>query len=285
VERLLQQAEQADQQDQDPQQLPKEIARRQELLQKMDAACAKLEARAQARAKLEAAEYERQLAAREERNGGGPAPKPPRETPEPEEQINLTDADAHLMRKSSREGYTQSYNAQASVDADGSQLIVGQRVSTCVSDSHQLVPSLQSIPATLGTPTMALADCGYANRRVFEELSAQAGAPQLYVSVHREDAHAERRYDFRPPEKINQPRTITHPVLLAMAEKLKTKEGRALYRRRASTVEPVFGIIKHVLGFRQFLMRGLNHVAGEWNLVCLAYNLKRLHRLRQSSSA
>ena len=285
VQDLLQQAEQADHQDHDAQQLPKEIARRQQLLEKMDAACTQLEERAKARAKLERAEYERKLAAREERNGKGPAPKPPSEKPASDEQINLTDADAHLMRKSTREGYTQSYNAQAVVDADGTQLIVGQRVSTCVSDANQLIPTLQTIPDTLGRPTKALADCGFANRAVFEELSAQAGAPELFVSVHREDAHAERRYDYRPTDKRHQPRTITHPVLLAMAAKLKTPEGRAQYRRRACTVEPVFGIVKQVLGFRQFLMRGLAKVAGEWNLVCLAYNLKRLHTLRQTSAA
>lgn len=284
VKELLQQAEQADHQDQDPQQLPKELGRRQQLLEKMDAACAQLEERAKARAQVERTEYERKLAAREARGPRGPRPKPPSEKPEPDEQINLTDADAHLMRKSTREGYTQSYNAQAVVDADGTQLIVGQRVSTCVSDAHQLVPTLQTVPSTLGTPTKALADCGFANRRVFEELSAQAGAPELYVSVHREDAHAERRHDYRPPGKRHQPRTLTHPVLLAMAAKLKTSEGRALYRRRACTVEPVFGVIKQVLGFRQFLLRGLTKVAGEWNLVCLAYNLKRLHRLRQTAA-
>ena len=285
VQDLLQQAEQADHQDHDAQQLPKEIARRQQLLEKMNAACAQLEERAKARAKLERAEYERKLAAREERRHGGPTPKPPSEKPEPDEQINLTDADAHLMRKSTREGYTQSYNAQAVVDADGTQLIVGQRVSNCVSDANQLIPTLQTVPGTLGRPTKALADCGFANRTVFEELGAEIGAPELFVSVHREDAHAERRYDYRPPGKRHQPRAITHPVLLAMAAKLKTDEGRALYRRRACTVEPVFGIIKQVLGFRQFLLRGLTKVAGEWNLVCLAYNLKRLHALHQTSPA
>lgn len=285
VKELLQQAEQADQKDQDPQQLPKELARRQQLLEKMEAACAKLEERAKARAQQEKAEYERKLAAREERGGGGPAPKPPAETPEPDEQINLTDADAHLMRKNAREGYTQSYNAQAVVDADGTQLIVGQRVSTCVSDANHLLPNLQAIPASLGTPTAALADCGFRNRVVFEQLSRQPGAPELYVSVHREDAHAERRYDYRPPEKRTPTRKITHPVLLAMAAKLKTEQGRALYRRRACTVEPVFGVIKQALGFRQFLLRGLSKVTAEWNLVCLAYNLKRLHTLRPTPTA
>ena len=113
------------------------------------------------------------------------------------------------------------------------------------------------------------------------------------MSVHREDAHSERRYDFRPPDKIKPPRTITDPVLLAMAEKLRTPEGKATYRKRACTVEPVFGIIlstsswpggKAALGFRQFLLRGLQKVRGEWKLVCLAYNLKRLHTLGRAAA-
>jgi transposase len=281
VHQLLQQAESADQKDEDPQQLPQEIARREKLLQKMDAACAQLEARAQARAAAERADYERKVAAREEREGSakGPEPKPPQATPAPDEQINLTDPDARLMRKSKREGYTQSYNAQAVVAAGGSQLIVGQRVSDCASDAGQLEPDLQSIPETLGQPPTALADCGYVDKEVFQRLNRERPELDLYVSVHREDAHAERRYDYRPPDQIKSPKPIIDPVLLAMAAKLKTPTGKVTYRQRACTVEPVFGIIKAVLGFRQFLLRGMRKVSGEWNLVCLAYNLKRLHRL------
>jgi transposase len=281
VHQLLQQAESADQKDEDPQQLPQEIARREKLLQKMDAACAQLEARAQARAAAERADYERKVAAREQREGStkGPEPKPPQATPAPDEQINLTDPDARLMRKSKREGYTQSYNAQAVVAAGGSQLIVGQRVSDCASDAGQLEPDLQSIPEILGQPTTALADCGYADKEVFQRLNRERPELDLYVSVHREDAHAERRYDYRPLDQIKSPKPIIDPVLLAMAAKLKTPAGKVTYRQRACTVEPVFGIIKAVLGFRQFLLRGMRKVSGEWNLVCLAYNLKRLHRL------
>ena len=280
VNQLLQQAERADQKE-DPQKLPQEIARRETLLQKMDAACARLEQRAQERAAVERADYERKVAAREQREGSakGPEPKPPQDTPEPDEQINLTDPDARLMRKSKRESYTQSYNAQAVVDAGESRLIVGQRVSDCASDAGQLEPDLQSIPQPLGQPKQALADCGYVDAEVFQRVGQQRPDLDLYVSVHREDAHAERRYDYRPLDKIKKPKAIKDPVLLAMADKLKTSEGKTIYRQRACTVEPVFGIIKAALGFRQFLLRGMNKVSGEWNLVCLTYNLKRLHRL------
>ena len=286
VDQLLHQAEQADRTDDDPQKLPREIARREKLLQKMDAACAQLEARAQARAAAEKADYERQVAARDQRQGSakGPVPQPPPATPEPDEQINLTDPDARLMRKNKREGYTQSYNCQAVVEADSSQLIVGQTVTPCASDANQLEPDLQSIPPTLGQPTAALADCGFANKEAFQRLATARPHLDLYVSVHREDAHAERRYDFRPLDRIPPPKKITDPGLLAMAEKLKTEEGKARYRRRACTVEPVFGIIKAALGFRQFLLRGLKKVTGEWNLVCLAYNLRRLHTLQAAAA-
>lgn len=281
VNALLQQAERADQKDEDPQKLPREIARREKLLQKMDTACARLEQRARERAAAERADYERKVAAREQREGSakGPEPKPLQASPAPDEQINLTDPEARLMRKSKRESYTQGYNAQAVVDAGASRLIVGQRVSDCASDAGQLEPDLQSIPETLGSPDQALADCGYVDKEVFERLREERPELDLYVSVHREDAHAERRYDFRPLDKIKKPKTITDPVLLAMAAKLQTPEGKTIYRQRACTVEPVFGIIKAVLGFRQFLLRGMKKVSGEWNLVCLAYNLKRLHRL------
>ena len=284
VDELLQQAEQADVKDQDPQALPKELARREKLPKKMDQACAQLEQRAKERAAAQQADYQRKVAEREERKGSskGPKPKPPKETPEPQEQINLTDSDARLMRKNKREGYTQSYNTQAVVDTEGSQLIVGQRVSTCASDSGEMEPDLESIPEGLGQPSQVLADCGYVDREAFERLAEQRPQMDLYVSVHREDAHAERRYDYRPPERMKPPKKITDPVLLAMAEKLKTEEGRAIYRKRACTAEPTFGIIKQGMGFRQFLLRGFKKVSGEWNLVCLAYNLKRLHTLSQA---
>lgn len=280
IDALLQKAEQADRQAEDPQKLPDEIARREKLLRKMDEACMQLEARAKARAEAERAEYERKLAERAQREGRkGRPPKPPTGTPEPDQQINLTDADSAVMRKSERDSFTQSYNAQACVDADGSQLVLGARVSDCASDANELEPDLQSIPPQLGVPAAALADCGYVNREAFARIGAAPAAPSLYVSVHREDAHAERRYDYRPREKIRSPKRPVDPVLLAMADKLRTAEGRALYRKRMQSVEPVFGIIKQVLGFRQFLLRGLKKVTGEWTLVCTAYNLKRLHTL------
>jgi len=199
--------------------------------------------------------------------------------PAPEEQINQTDPDARLMRKNQREGYSQSYNAQVVVDAEGSQLMVGQRVSDSATDVGQLEPDVQSIPQGLGQPTAVLADCGHAPKADFQRLGRERPGLELDVSVYREDAHAQRRYDCRPLDKVKNPRRLRDPALVAMAEKLTRPEGRALDRRRGCTGEPVFGVMKAVLGFGQLLLRGLKKVGGEWALVCLAYNVKRLHRL------
>ena len=133
---------------------------------------------------------------REERAGSakGPEPKPPQATPAPDEQINLTDLEARLIRKNKREGYTQNHNAQAVVAApEGSQFIVGQRVSDWASDAGQLAPGLQSIPSTLVQTTAALADSGYVDKERFQRRNGERPELDIYVSDHREDVHAERR--------------------------------------------------------------------------------------------
>jgi transposase len=282
IQDLLEQAERTDQHDDDGgQSLPKEIARREQLREKMQQARRELEQRAQTRAAVEREEYEKKVAEQEQRTGKrkGPQPKLPKDTPDDHEQINLTDADSRLMRKSKREGYTQSYNAQAAVDADGSQLILSGHVSTCASDANELEPAVRAIPESAGQASAVLADTGYVNTDAFERL--ERDGLDLYVSVSRDESQSARRYDYRPKsETARPPKTVKDPRLLAMQKKLRTEAGRALYALRKQTVEPVFGIIKSVMGFRQFLLRGLKKVSGEWDLVCLAYNVKRLWALQ-----
>ncbi len=179
------------------------------------------------------------------------------------------------MRKSKREGYTQSYNAQAAVDADGSQLILAGHVSTCASDANELEPAVAGVTETVGQPQSVLADTGYVNADAMERL--EAAGVDLYVAVSRDESHSQRRYDYRPTSvTAKAPKTVKDPRLRKMQEKLQTEVGRKLYAIRKQMVEPVFGIIKSILGFRQFLPRGLAKVSGEWDLVCLAYNVKRL---------
>ena len=180
------------------------------------------------------------------------------------------------MRKNKRASFTQSYNAQAAVDADGSQLVVGQHVSQSAGDFAELENGVASIPSQLGKPESVLADAGYVNADAFDHLGQEGVA--IYCSVNREDAHNERHYDFRPEKQSG--RAVKEPAderLVAMRDKLRTEKGKALYGRRNHAIEPVFGIIKAIMGFRGFSLRGKEKVSGEWTLVCLAYNLKRLH--------
>jgi len=267
----------------DPQALPKEIGRLAALRAKLDAARQRLEAQAKARAAAERADDEAKAATRESRarRAKGTPPKPPDDTPEPHAQSNLCDPDSRLMRKSRSHEYRQAYNAQAVVDAEGSQLILGARVSQCASDRGELVATIEAIPAEVGRPEIALADNGYAHGAEVERLAA-AGIEAL-VATGAEGRR--RRHDFRPAKGGGPPKAPQAEWLKAMAAKLASEPGRALYKLRQQTVEPVFGIIKAVLGFTSFSLRGRDKVAGEWNLVALAYNCKRLHKLKLAIAA
>ena len=282
IAQLLEQAEAADRsEEQDNDRLPEKIARREKLLAKMQSARQRLEAQAKRRAEGERRDYEKKVKAREKRKGRakGPKPKEPTDTPDATQQTNLSDGDSALMRKSKRESYTQSYNTQIAVDADGSQLILSKHVSGCASDANELKPALEGIDDRLGRAQRALADSGYVNAEAIEEI--ETSGIDVYVSVGREDGNYERAYDYRPQHVRNKPaKKVSDERLLAMQAKLATEEGRAIYRKRQETVEPVFGIIKSAMGFRQFLLRGKQKVSTEWDLVCLAYNVKRLWKAR-----
>ena len=284
ISELMARAEAADGgADDDPQALPREIARREALRDKLDAARRRLESQAKARAAAERAAYEAKVAAREARKGRakGKQPKPPDDRPRAGEQSNLSDPDSRLMRKSKHHEYRQAYNAQAVVDAGGSQLILGARVTNCASDRNELVADIAAIPAALGLPETALADNGYANGADIAVL-AESGIEALVATATQ---GRRRSHDFRPARTRAAPREPKADWLKAMAAKLESADGRALYRLRQQTVEPVFGIIKAVLGFRHFSMRGLDKVAGEWNLMALAYNCKRLHKLKMAMAS
>ena len=277
---LMTRAESADSSsDEDGQKLPDELSRCEALRRKVTEARQKLERRAAARAEAEQAEYERKVREREARakNRGGRRPKPPDPTPAPDEQVNMTDEDSRIMRSNKGGEYRQAYNSQATVGADGSQLILSANVTNCASDAAELLPGVQGVPAELGRPNAVLADTGYTHADVFETLREFGVEP--YVPPSRQAAGQRRSHDFRPGRKTTEKR-ITDPRLKQMRAKLDTDTGRALYAKRKQTVEPVFGIIKEAMGFRQFLLRGLEKVRGEWRLVCLAYNVRRLFVLR-----
>jgi len=182
------------------------------------------------------------------------------------------------MRKSKNEAFRQAYNAQLAVDAEGSQLILGAYVCQSSADNNELEPMRKAVSHNVGQkPQAVLADRGYINGPMIEQIQGQG--IEAYVALSAE-AHERRRYDLRSQkQRREKPRQYKAAVLVAMDQKLRTPEGRARYLRRQASVEPVFGIIKKVIGFEQFSLRGLQKVSLEWNLVCTAYNLKRLPKL------
>jgi hypothetical protein len=177
------------------------------------------------------------------------------------------------MKNATNEGFDQHFNAQVVVE-HGSRLIVGQTVLDHPNDKQAALPTIDTVPARVGIPQAANLDNGYFSTTNIQGLETRGIDP--YIATGRPAHRSGWRAFFD-----NQPYPL--PVHASpkdkMAYKLSTQTGKALYRLRKSTVEPVIGIIKEVMGFRQFSLRGLLAAAGEWTLVCLAYNLKRLHTL------
>lgn len=236
--------------------LPAEIARRKDRLQTIQAAKKRLEDR-KAREAAAKAEAKTQSA---------DSPSTPAQAeaevaqPKPKDQENFTDPESRIMMTGTK-AFDQCYNAQAAVDAEN-QIVVAATITQSATDSGQLLPVLNVAYENTGAvPERVLADAGYKNEAAFVELAAMK--IDAYIAVGREGK------DQKAPKK-------EQPLTASMRAKLKTKEGREHYRCRKHIVEPVFGWVKRVLGFRAFSLRGLLKVAGEWDLVCLALNLRRM---------
>ena len=278
VAELLAKAEAADRSDlPDGLSIPDELGRREERLAKLAEARATIEARARERFEREQAEHEAKLAARDAKAAAtgkkprGKPPQPPVEGPRPTDQVNLTDEESRIMPVAGG-GFEQCYNAQAVVAA-GSLLVVAADVVQAPNDKRQLSPMLDklaALPEDLGQPETLLADTGYFSAANATACGAAGIAPLIAPGRQSHHPSLSDRFAEAPPAPDNPT-----PVE-AMVHRLKTPEGKKLYALRKHTPEPVFGIIKAVLGFRQFLLRGLDHVRGEWNLVTLAWNLKRM---------
>ncbi len=274
---LTAQAEAADAEGLDPQALPAELARRETLKAKLDAACARLEEDARAEAEAARPDYEAKQAAFDGKKGPrGRPPKPPSDAPPPERQSNLTDPDSALMRRSDAHEYRQAYNAQAVVCADGTQLILATEVVANTADAPSFDAIILGMQAGIGLPARVLADTGYASGPAVAALQKSGVEP--LVAIGRTQPH--RPYDFRPPPAAKTPRKMTEPWRLEMRAKLETEDAKALYKKRKQTVEPVFGIIKAAMGMRQFRLRGIAKVATEWTLIAIAYNCRRIARIQ-----
>jgi transposase len=279
VQALLKKAADVDQEDlADGMDLPAEVVRREERLTALAEAKAQIAERVNERDEQARKDYEEKLARREAvRAAGkkprGQEPKVPETGPQSKDQINLTDEESRIMP--SADGFIQGYNAQAAVDVD-TMLIIATTLTQHTNDKQQIEPmlsELQALQNTLGKPDTLLADNGYFSKDNVQACVKQKISP--LIALGREAHHLPLEQRLAP----DVPEPESTDALVKMAWKLKTQQGRALYGKRKSTVEPVFGIIKQVLGFRQFSLRGLDAVAGEWKLVTMAFNLKRMQVL------
>ena len=262
VKHLLEQAEAADAEedvrygkDRSGDELPAELERRETRLNKIKEAKRALQERA------------RQQAAEDGQN-------PKQAKPQDKDQYNFTDPESRIMRGA--DGIVQAYNAQAAVEPD-LQLIVGQTVTQAANDKQQLLPMVEVIEQQGGQrPEEILADSGYCSEKNLEALES-ATQPERhiagYIATERQK-HGEHR---EPCPKGPLPQGATR--VDRMRRKLKTKVGKAVYAARKAIVEPVFGQIKQARGFRQFLLRGIEKVRGEWSLVCLTHNILKCYRL------
>jgi hypothetical protein len=260
--------------------IPAELERREDRLKALEEAKAKLVQRAAEREKAEQAEYETKMERREAKRKKtgqkprGPKPKPPTGGVRDKDQINLTDEESRIMPVSGG-GFEQAYNAQTVVDNE-TLLIVSNHVSQKANDKKELKPALEALkalPESLGRPQEFLADNGYFSESNVESCVTEKMTP--YIAVERESHSLELQELLASPDPPGQD---AHEVE-KMKHRLKTPTGRSIYAQRKCTPEPVFGIIKSVLGFRQFSLRGIEAVDGEWNLVSIAWNLKRIHKL------
>ncbi len=247
---------------------------------KIAEARAKIEARAKERHEREKAEHEAKMAAREAKTAatgkkpGGKPPAPPVEGPLPTDQVSLTDEESRIMPVAGG-GFDQCYNAQAAVAA-GSLLVVATDVVQAANDKNQVEPMLEKIgalPEALGEVEHLLADTGYFSAGNVEACEKAGVEPVIAMGRQPHHPPLSERFE-KAPDAPKDPTPVE-----AMAHRLKTPAGRALYALRKQTPEPVFGIIKSALGFRQFSLRGLENVRGEWSLVTMAWNLKRMFTL------
>ena len=293
VQELLTRAQQADAQEtQTPGlDLPAELRRREHRVAALPRARQVIEERARQLAAEPPPESEAKVAARQaQREAGqkprGPEPVPPSGVPEPKAQYNFTDPESRIMKAGNGSHFEQAYNAQAAVD--GAMLIVGARVSDAPNDKQELPASVAAISSVVKDEVKhVLVDSGFyseaAVAAVEQNPDGRASGVTVYAAVEKA-SHHKTVADLLPPPAPPTPGPDAS-AKEQRAHRLKTAVGQALYRLRKQTVEPVFGIIKEVMGFRRFLLRGRAKVSLEWAWVCLSYNLRRLFTLKNQAAA
>ena len=292
VKELMQRAEQAEaQENKETLDIPAELARRDKRVAALQQARAVIEERAKELAAAQQPEYEAKQAARQaQREAGkkprGKEPSPPSEQPDPKAQYNFTDPESGIMKAGNGQHFEQAYNAQAAVDQ--AMLIVGERVSVAANDKQELPLTVAAIsPVVMQEVKAVLVDSGFYSEAAVQAVEQKSeGTPSgvtVYAAVEKH-SHHKTVADLLPQAQPTAPGPEATAKEI-MAHRLKTEVGKALYKLRKQTVEPVFGIIKEVMGFRRFTLRGREKVSLEWTLVCVSYNLKRMFTLKKLVSA
>jgi transposase len=277
IEALMKRADEADAEDEAMVlKLPKEIELRKERKAKLQAAREAIEERDR--------EERKEKSEREGKGrpvGGGKVPG--------NKQINCTDRESRIM-KSGDGNFKQAYNAEAAVDTEGSRLIVGGYVTNHCADQRELALVVQSVDERVRVPTVVVADAGFFNAELVKTVEAEGQGPEVYCAISREKHGQRPETEEAGREGIKQAasaendpterkRSPAEEAKERMAQRLESVVGKREYKKRKETVEPVFGIIKGVMGFRRFMLRGLDKVNLEWDIVTSAYNIKRIHRL------
>jgi len=290
VDELVKQADKIDNTENEVD-LPEEIKIREERIKVLKEAVTQIEEMQNEIYEHEKEEYDRKQKEREEdekKNGkkrGGKKPKEPENKVDDKAQVNFTDSESRIMKFGNSKNFEQSYNLQAAVEAD-SMLIVGTYPTQKGTDRQELKKAVESIPEGLEKEELvyAVADTGYFSGKIIEETEKEHPEVKVICATKREP-HGKTVADILRvlPEKMSEENKETPMTTNKMQARLKTKEGQEIYAKRKTTVEPVFGIIKRVMGFRQFLMRGLENIEIEWDLVTLSYNINRMFNLKMAA--
>ena len=281
IEELTRKAEKADNTPlQDGLTIPDEIVRREDRKAVLEKAVEVIQERYKSAREEKQREYEAKKKERDEQRKNGKKPKgkdpQPTETPPDDNQYNFTDPESRIMKAGNSKHFEQCYNAQASVDIEGSMLITGAYVTDNCNDKLELQKSVQNVDENVRAVSEVCSDTGYFSEKAVLAVEADNG-PVVYCAVEKQSHH--RTVDDLLKKPIPTPPPDNASIKEKMLYRLKTEYGKARYKLRKETVEPVFGIIKSVLGFRQFSMRGLRKASLEWDIVTTSYNLKRLHKL------
>jgi hypothetical protein len=280
---VMNRAEEADcEQEDSGMKIPEEISIREKRLQGITEAKAKIAARAEERYALEKAQYDEKISKREEQNAISGKKRELKQLlaptcgPKDRDQVNITDAESRIMKTGG--GFDPCYNAQAAVDIH-SMLIVMADITMHANDKKEMEPAIENmekIPKNIAEMDTILADSGYHSAANMERCIEHKMAPLI--------AEKREKYHQSPTERCAEPLPLSENATAAerAAHRLKTQEGKRLYAKRKSTVEPVFGIIQQVMGFRRFNVTRGKKVKNAWDLVAICWNIKRLHKIKTS---